>query len=188
MTPTAKYQNIYGRQWGRGIRPYLLFPKIIFVGIFLGGLVNLLVLVLLQPTPATAGDWHLQVLMIHRAYAYVIIPALIGTLAMGLLLLSTHFRAFAGMRWFQLKIMLVVICVPVLHTFMRSRFMALQAVLAHEDLTAAAAIRLQLQWGTVGALAFALTVIFLGRIKPRLGQNYARTFTQRNVPAVKSID
>jgi uncharacterized membrane protein len=187
MTTPTQYQNIHGRQWGRGIRPYLLFPKFVFVGIFLGGLVNLLVLVLLHPLPATVRDWLQYLVMIRRAYEYVIVPAMIGAIAMGLLLLSTHFRAFVRMRWFQLKIMMVAIGIPMLHVFMYKHFTALQSALARDNLAAAAAIRTHLQWNTVGALVFALTIAFLGRIKPRLWQNYAKTFSRQTAPATKHI-
>ena len=33
-----RQQNIYGRKWGRGMRPWLLIPKYICVALILGGL------------------------------------------------------------------------------------------------------------------------------------------------------
>jgi hypothetical protein len=47
------------------------------------------------------------------------------------------------------------------------------------DFAAATLLRKQLFRGTVATLAFAVAVILLGRLKPRLGQAYGRTFGQK---------
>ncbi len=175
----TEYRNIHGRQWGRGIRPYLLLPKFVCVGIFLGGLVSLMLLELLRPPPRTPAAWAEHADRIRRAYTLVIVPALVGVLLMGLLLASTHFKAFIRMRWFKVKMVTVAVFVPTLHTFMQNRSRALRAaVIDAPDPAAAGAIRQQLVWGTCAVLIFAFCIIVLGRIKPRLGQDYARTFSK----------
>jgi len=86
------------------------------------------------------------------------------------------------MRWFVLKMVLIAVCVPGLHLFMSSRARALRAVLnaSTPDLQSAAFLWHQMLAGTIAALTFAVVVIVLGRVKPRLGQDYARTFSRHD--------
>lgn len=178
MSATPEYQNIYGRKWGRGWRPYLLIPKFIFVACFLGGLITLLVLGFLGSTPKTSAEWAREAEFIRGAYGKVIVPALIATLVAGAVLASAHLRVFLRMRWLQVKLGLIVVCVPALHLFMSGRSAALRHAVAHGHLASARAIRQQLFHGTLVTLAFALVVVLLGRLKPRLGQKYGRTFSR----------
>jgi hypothetical protein len=180
---SSSYRNIHGRKWGRGLRPYLLLPKVILVGIFLGGIVSVLMLAFLEPPPGTHPEWTRHARLIQSMYIRVIVPALVGTLVTGILLSLSHLRAFLRMRWFQLKLALIVAFVPALHVIMRERSLALRAALAEpEDLAAAAVLRTHMMWGTLVVLLFALVVILLGRIKPRLGQDYGRTFARPPAP------
>ncbi len=183
------YRNLHGRQWGRGIRPYLLLPKVVVVGTFGGGLVTVLVLGFAAPAPDSPDAWRAQADVISRAYVHVIVPALLGTLLMGMCLASTHFHAFIRMRWFQVKLLLVAVCVPALHLYMRGRSLALKGALqAPADLAAAAVARRQMLAGTIATLVFALVIVFLGRVKPRLGQDYGRTFTRGRLPDGRAGD
>ena len=76
-----------------------------------------------------------------------------------------------------MKVSLIIMYVPALHLFLRSRSLALRQVLADPapDLAAADTLRLQTLGGTLAAIVFALAAITLGRVKPRLGQHYGRT-------------
>lgn len=170
-------QNIHGRKGGRGLRPYLILPKYVFVSIFLGGLVSLLVLAFLRPMPQRIEEWQFRIKLVAISYVFVVVPGLLGGMIVGLILLFSHFRAFVRMRWLQLKLLLVAVCVPCLHFYMRGKATQLHALLDRNepgDLQQAPALWLDLRNGTLSAIMFALVVIFLGRIKPRLGQNYAR--------------
>jgi hypothetical protein len=175
-SPTPR--NIHGRQGGRGLRPYLIFPKSVFVSVFLGGLVSLLVLAFLQRTPTTLEEWRHRASLVAVSYVFVVVPGLLGGMIVGLILLFSHFRAFIQMRWLQLKLVLIAVCVPSLHFYMRGKATQLHNILDRNesgDLERAAELWLELRNGTLAAILFALIVIFLGRIKPRLGQNYVRT-------------
>ncbi len=177
---TAKtYTNRHGRKWGRGLRPYLIVPKLFFVAGFLGGLMGTLMIVYAQPVPATPAEWAGHLDLVHRAYSHLIVPCLVGAMLFGLVLLSSHFRAFIRMRWFQVKIFLVAVGVPCLHVYMYDRMQMLTRFVQEERFVEATAYRGHMASGTVAALAFGLVVLFLGRVKPRLGQDYGRTFGKR---------
>jgi len=151
--------------------------KITCVAVFFGGLFSVLVLVLLPDPPATLDAWRQEAAFISRAFRRVIVPALVGAMVGGMALLASIWRALVRMRWFQVKAAVIAACAPTLHLFMRSRSLALQSAVARADgdLGAVdATLRVQLLIGTIAAILFALVVIGLGRIKPRLGQRYGR--------------
>ena len=173
----TRHGNVHGRKWGRGVRPYLLLPKIVCVATFLGGLVSLLVLLLLPEPPQTREAWIAQAELVRRGFGWVIVPSATGAVVFGSLLLRCHFRVFLRMRWVRVKLALIAVFVPGLHLFMRSRSIRLARLVEGDgDLAEAAVVRGELAAGTLAALGFVLVVIFLGRIKPRLGQRYGRTF------------
>lgn len=175
--------NIHGRKWGRGIRPWLLIPKLVFVAGFVGGLLATLIFIYRAPAPDDPGQWHLHLDLVHRAYSHLIVPCLVGAMIMGLLLLSCHFAAFIRMRWFQLKLMLVAVAVPSLHVYMYTRMKDLTEAVSSESFAAALALRGDMARGTLAALVFGLVILFLGRVKPRLGQDYGRTFARTSAPS-----
>src|SRR5262249_30295486 len=98
---------------------------------------------------------------------------------------AAHFRAFIRMRWLQTKLLMLAIGVPSLHFHMRGKADELHAVLARAgdgDLHRAVELWQDLRAGTIAAITFALVIIFLGRIKPRLGQSYGRIFASPAAP------
>lgn len=175
MQTSPEFVNIHGRRWGRGWRPYLLLPKVVCVAVALGGTVMLLTLVFLRPVPAAGAEWLEQARLIRLGYTRVIVPALFGAMLLGAGLLLHHGRVLLRLRWLQVKLAVVLACVPALHLYMRSRSLALQAALREPaDLALVQSLRQQLFGGTLAVLAFLLIVLLLGRIKPRLGQDYTR--------------
>jgi hypothetical protein len=180
MSASGEYRNIHGRKPGRGWRPWLLIPKYAAAAVFLGGLVSLLVLGFLPPAPTTQDGWARLSALIHDAYAFVIVPGLLGALILGVLLALAHPLTFIRMRWLQLKLVLITAFVPTLHVFMSHRSIALRDAVAREDFAAAAQLRQELMAGTLTAIAFALLIIVLGRLKPRLAQNFAQTFSKQD--------
>lgn len=178
---TTRRVNIHGRRGGRGIRPFLLILKLTGVAMFLGGLISLLILVLLPAAPQTVEAWQHQASLIRRAFLCVIIPGLLLAIVAGLLLAASMWRVMIRMRWFVVKIVVIAVGAACLHLFMHGRSVALQATLQRTapDLAEAAALRKQLLTGTAVTILFGLTVTILGRVKPRLGQDYGRTFGRR---------
>jgi hypothetical protein len=174
-------RNIHGRRGGRGARPYLLVAKLLGVSAFLGGLISVLVLVLMPDSGGDAEVWRMRAGQVRRAFEFVIVPGLLLAMLSGLVLLASVWRALIRMRWFVVKVVLVVACVPTLHVYMHGRSLALAKSLGQDppNLVAAGEIRSQMIAGAVAALVFGGVVLVLGRIKPRLGQQYGRTFAKR---------
>ncbi len=174
------YRNIHGRKAGRGVRPYLIVVKVLSVAAFVGGLISVLVVALTGPPPQDLEAWWAQADLIRRIFLGVIIPGLTVAMVTGVLLFASIWQVMLRMRWFVTKAILVVVCVPSLHVFMHGRSLALRAALNADppDLTAAETIRSHLLAGTLAALAFAVAAVILGRVKPRLGQDYGRTFAR----------
>jgi hypothetical protein len=154
--------------------------KLLGVAAFAGGLATVLLGVFLTASPTAPAGWRQEAELISRIYMRLIVPGLVVAATFGMLLAASIWRVMVRMRWFVVKMALVVVAVPALHVFMRSRLTALHALLAEPipDLGDAAALRGQLLLGTSVAIAFAVATIILGRVKPRLGQDYGRTFSR----------
>jgi hypothetical protein len=177
---TSAKPNIHGRRWGRGGRPYLLMLKIVGAAMFLGGNVSLVTLALATEVPGTPAAWVAQADLIRRAHLCVIIPGVVLATGAGIALLASVWRALIRMRWLQVKIGLIAVSVPLFHYLMRSRAIRLQqAVTEPLDEVLAGRLRSQMLATSIAMLAMTLVIIWLGRIKPRLGQDYGRTFTTR---------
>jgi hypothetical protein len=110
-------------------------------------------------------------------YRLVIVPGVTGAVVMGVLLFASVWRAMVRMRWFVVKAGLIMVGVPTLHVVLSSRVDRLGQVVCHEG---EAGVRMTLEGqilaGTAAALTFGIIVAWLGRIKPRLGQDFGRTF------------
>ncbi len=172
------YQNAYGRVGGRGLRPWLLLPKVFAVGVYFGALVATTVIWFVQVNAPsmmrlTPGGGIEQVSFMFR---FVIVPALLGTAAMGVMLFIQHPRVFSRLRWWQVKAGMLVLGVPTAHFFVSSRLAALrQAELAHTPNPHA---QWQFSAGLLVLIAASMCIIALGRLKPRLGQNWARVYSK----------
>ena len=151
---------------------------------FTGGVATVAVLVGTRPAPTDTAGWLAEAELIRLIYTRVAVPGLIGALVFGTVLAASMWQVIIRMRWFVVKFVVVLSSVPSLHMFMRSRSIALHQLLAHPapDLQQAAGLRGQLLAGTLLTLGFAVTAIILGRIKPRLGQDYGRTFSRSAPP------
>jgi len=178
----APIRNVHGRRPGRGLRPYLIVLKLLSVATFFGGLIVLLAGVFARGEPADLAAWRAEAELIRRIHLAAIIPGLAGAFVFGTLLLASIWAVLVRMRWFVTKMMLIALAVPGLHALMRSRLLALEALLARPvpDLQQASLIRDQMTAGTLAAILFAVAAIILGRVKPRLGQDYGRTFARRD--------
>lgn len=156
----AEYRNIHGRKGGRGLRPWLLIPKVVAVALIIGGLAAVLVLDQATRSLAMTTD---QVRLVGRLigllFKYQIVPATILALVLGLLLLLQHPRQFLRMRWLIVKLLLVAVTVPAAHILLRSQVQRMQ-----ESPPA------QVGPCVAGILGGFLAILLLGRLKPRLGQ------------------
>lgn len=177
MPGSGERMNQFGRRGGRGVRPYLIMLKIICVGLFLGGLASFLVLAAGRPIGDSLESWREFSDLAHRMYGRLIVPGVIGAEVAGVLLTASIWGVMIRMRWFQLKMLILLIGCPGLHVFMVTRLTAFDEMLKGGfDEAVAVSLRTQLLAGTAAAIVYALLMIWLGRIKPRLGQDYGRTF------------
>jgi hypothetical protein len=180
----TKKGNVHGRRRGRGLRPWLLAAKILGVILFVGGLSALAGLAWGAPDPdaSSPGDpvmarakWKFLVECMH----WLLVPATIGggmvAIAAGLGLWLQMPRRFLRMRWFPVKIALAAILIPTFHLWGRSTALSL-----HEALDKPARLAevrpLWDQLAIVFLLAFLamLPIVWIARIKPRLGQRYGK--------------
>ncbi len=173
----GKYANIHGRRGGRGVRPYLIVLKVTCVAGFLGGLMTVLAVLWSGPHPTSGDEWRERAEFIGRAFRWVIVPGVTGAEIVGVLLASSIWRVMIRMRWFIGKMALVFVCMPSLHFFMSGRLADLRVFASvAPDPARAADVHGQLLVGTCFALVLGIVLVILGRIKPRLGQDYGRTF------------
>jgi len=172
--------NVHGRRWGRGARPWLLMVKLVGVAAFLGGLLTLLAVAWQDASQPDRAGGPSHTTLIVRTYRCVIVPGVIGAEIAGVLLLASIWRVMLRMRWFLLKAGLLIVGLPALHLYLSSRVAALaEAGGEGMDPTNWATLDRRVFWGTLAALVVGLAVAWLGRIKPRLGQDFGRTFARR---------
>lgn len=174
---TASYTNRYGRRQTRGWRPWLLIPKVIAVGIYLGGLAAATAVWFAGDFNALAADdpkrlWLIG--LIRTLSVGVIVPALISSMLLGVGLLLQHPRQFLRMRWLQVKLLVVAATVPAGHLMMSSTLQALRRATESGQPDDAAGTRLGLT--LVALLIASCGIVLIGRLKPRLGQNWARAY------------
>jgi len=168
-----RYVNRYGRRGGRGWRPWLLLPKSISVAVWVGGLASLTVIAWSCPARSSEAQF-IRCELAQSLFWMLLTPALALSIGLGVLLTLQHPRAFITMRWWMLKIALALgALLPfwgvLAWTLHRLHVEPIEAALVH-----------QLRWALAGALLVTLLMFVLGRLKPRCGQNPARTQRMHN--------
>ncbi len=159
--------NRFGRRQTRGIRPWLLLPKVILIGIVIGSLASALVLWACVRGLASADPRRAWTIYLLGRIFRMIVPVLLTTLGLGVALLLQHPRQFIRMRWLIVKLCALAVLLPCAHWFASTRL----GLMKLGDNPAATT-----QFGIVVAIALAgvIVVAVLGRLKPRLGQNWAK--------------
>ncbi|QQE11852.1 hypothetical protein JD969_20640 [Planctomycetota bacterium] len=204
--PTKTYKNRLGRKSGRGMRPWFLIPKIISICAIWGVLLACAALILCAPDTAHLPaveqlNTSRQLLtQITQLLHYLIIPALVLANIFGLLLFLDEPRIFIRLRWLQTKMLLIIIAYPILFAFLNTKLSQSQSLIAttitkttilnHQSATikqqpildrAITQTSLNLQvinWSLLIILILTTLVIILGRHKPKLGQNWAKTYAK----------
>jgi uncharacterized membrane protein len=170
--PVAK-ENGFGRKGGRGVRPWLLIPKVIAVAIYVGGLATVLGLWIVSDFASIPlGDPRRELVLrvVSRLMVFVVVAALLIAIALGIALFLQHPRIFARSRWFQVKAALIAFVIPVSHFYCRWCFTRLAHV---TDAAINASLARQLTAGLIFALVGSCVIDIIGRLKPRCGQNPA---------------
>ena len=112
MTTTSPITNIHGRTGGRGIRPFLLIPKILGFVTFVGGFCAVLALWLSSDFTSLDLQDPRRTMVLHQVshiLVYLIVPAATVTIVFGVLLLLQHPRVFLSRRWMQVKLIALLI-------------------------------------------------------------------------------
>ena len=178
--PKKEYVNIHGRRGGRGVRPWILLPKLVSVAVFVGAYFSATVLWYYFRLGG-AGDAVWPVRAVSFLFRQVIVPSLLSTLILGIVLLLQHPKVFIRRRWLQVKLVIVMV-LPAIHFAARRSFATVKAALldSQSDVSPAdlEAASVTFSICLAGGLSGALILIVLGRLKPRLGQ-------QHKPPAVK---
>lgn len=171
----AAYVNQFGRKWGRGVRPWLLTPKVLMVGCYLGTLVaSLVIWVATEFASPLSGEARAAVDHVSVLARYVAVPAFLLAIAFGVGLFLQHPREFWRMRWVRVKLAALAVLIPAAHLFLSSRLALVREGGAEAPFHARSfAVGLG-----VTAVASA-AVIAIARLKPRLGQDYAQAFPFR---------
>ncbi len=167
-----EYVNIHGRKGGRGVRPWLLIPKVLCLAIFVGAYVAAAVLWFYYRLGYSDGAvWPVRAVSV--VFRIVIVPSLFATLFFGLLLLAQHPKEFIKRRWLQAKLAIVVV-LPTIHWVARQTFQRIKAVVLDASWQGATA-EIEAECARFSAclilgLSGAVLLVLLGRLKPRLGQ------------------
>lgn len=156
--------NQHGRKGGRGMRPWLLIPKVIAVATLFGALVTFTIVSFGEGGRDPQGREAFAV-MLGRIYWRAIVPAIAIAVVCGSALFFQHAVVFWRMRWVKTKayfgggaVMAVAVLGWSIGQLEPGQRLEWQNAL---DMTQASAL---------GATALSVIVIWLGRHKPRLGQ------------------
>jgi uncharacterized membrane protein len=163
--------NKHGRKGGRGIRPWLLLPKVIAFCIYLGGLTTVLVLWVASDFKSLdLGDPRRKLILdqVSRLMVFLVVPALLVTIILGVSLMMQYPKQFLRTRWLRVKLISLAVLIPASHFYCETRFVRLRV--APDELTSDR-LATQLTIGFVIALIGSAWVVMLGRLKPRLGKS-----------------
>ncbi len=167
--------NRFGRHPGRGLRPWLLLPKILCVSLYFGSLASATLTWLTSSfTSLPPSDprrlWLLS--LIGHLMIYLVIPSLLGAIVFGIALTLQHPRILLRQRWLQVKLLSLAILIPSAHWFCSTRVDLLRTA---PNNTAAHQLTLTLLLTLLGSA----WIILLGRLKPRLRQNWSKSCPQQ---------
>ena len=165
----VQYVNKFGRKGGRGLRPWLLIPKVLGVATYFGGTVAATSLAFVTQ-PTTIEEHQALARVIGSIFLFAAVPGLIVAIVCGAGLLIHHGRPFLRLRWLQVKLGVLLVTIPALHLWMSSHVKHLGAFDAAADGPLPEATLTAIRGGLIVATVTAAMVIVLGRHKPRLGQ------------------
>jgi uncharacterized membrane protein len=172
MTESTRITNRFGRKGGRGVRPWLLIPKVIAVAVYVGGLAAVLGLWIASgfgSIPLGDPRRGLVIDLVSRLMIFVVVPGLLVAMILGVALLLQLPRQFLRMRWLQVKLVSLAVLIPAGHLFCSSRL----AMLRHAtDASTNASVAREFTLGLALSLGGSIWIVILGRLKPRLGMRY----------------
>ncbi|MBI1375371.1 MAG: hypothetical protein GC159_21860 [Phycisphaera sp.] len=175
--------NVHGRKGGRGARPYWLIAKVIGVAAYFGGLTAALAITL-AVEPRTADQWTQMADTLRAIFLFAAVPGLLLAVVCGIVLSRMHGGVLWRMRWVKLKVAIAVVSVPALHLWVSGVVGRIRANADKINIGDGEIERLHsVQLGLAVAIVVTLTLIYLGRHKPRLGQPVTTLAQQRDADA-----
>jgi len=163
------FTNKHGRKPGRGVRPWLLMPKLFCVATYFGGLVGAMALLFLMDIQNDEVRTHLIEVQ-SVLFRFSIVPGLIGALLFGAALLYHHGKPVWQMRWMRVKLVIVVISVPIFHTIGRILLTTARETEGAESISAMQNFRLMV----ISVILVTGLIMLIGRHKPRFGQSFGK--------------
>jgi uncharacterized membrane protein len=159
----------------RTVRPWLLAAKVIAVALYVGGLAAVTFVWVgsgynALPVDDPRRTWLIN--LVGRMMVFFVVPMLIVAMLLGVALLRQRPRAFLRTRWLRAKLVILLVMIPAGHFWCRAQTLKLRADATPIEAHARAARSLSA--GLVGTLAGSITVVVIGRLKPRFGQSAAR--------------
>src|SRR4051794_27195763 len=117
---TETYTNHSARQSRPGARPWLLISKVIAFSIYIGGLATVLALWIASGFTSfdlTDPRRTLVLDQVGTLMVFLVVPALLLAIFLGVGLLLQHPKQFIRMRWMQVKLLSLTILIPFSHLF-----------------------------------------------------------------------
>jgi hypothetical protein len=105
---------------------------------------------------------------VSRLMVFLVVPALLVTIVLGVTLLMQYPKQFLRTRWLRVKLISLVIVIPLSHFYCETRFVQLRTAL---DDHSSDVLATQLTMGLSGALIGSAWILILGRLKPRFGKS-----------------
>lgn len=173
------YKNKHGRLPGRGLRPWVLIPKILSIGALFGGFLAAAV-ILHSNQPKTPEQWNTLIETVGTLFTHLIVPAVLCVILFGILLILMHFRVFLSMRWVQVKLVLLLVSLAPLHFAGRWLIGHARMALEAGDLDRVDVLMGRFTLTVDLAVLALIVVIVIGRHKPRLGQRPKTVAQQRD--------
>ncbi len=152
-------------------------PKIIAVAVYFGAIVTVTGLWFTcrhLNTPLAHDQLSALIKLISFVLRFIAVPAMLVAIVFGILLTLQHAHTFTRLRWWRIKLVSIAIAVPAAHFYLSGRLAVLRG--AVEDQTAAPDAERQFGIGLLAVVVTFIWIIALGRLKPRLRQNWSRTF------------
>ena len=171
----AAYVNQYGRKPGRGIRPWLLIPKVLGVAVYFGAVSAAAALAWLWPDGSLEETRQLAN-AVRFIMVFCAVPGLIVAIFAGIGLFMQHPAVFCTRRWWGVKMLLLLVGIPLLHYYTRD---VVQSLRIYQNLPLHPHRVMLLRWLLTAAASMMVVIIFLGRYKPRLGQPVAAVARQK---------
>jgi hypothetical protein len=155
----------------------LLLPKLAGLALFIGGLAVLAAVALLGPEPETVDGWRALRGVVRTVVRAAMLPGVLLAIGCGIMLYAQHPGVFRRLRWFRVKLTLLLIVTPVMHLWARGRVAAFDAALEAGRLDDLGPRFDAAGWSFAVTVVLYLGIGAIGRFKPRLGEPPGRRRT-----------